>query len=87
MPFPDDNSYARYNNGMNRNDWRRNNVNLLIKKLHQTIQHRKPWVRFGISPFGIYRNIHNDANGSETKGLQNYDDLYADVLLWTQKDG
>ena len=85
MPFPDDNSYARYNNGMNRNDWRRNNVNLLIKELHQTIQHRKPWVRFGISPFGIYRNIHNDANGSETKGLQNYDDLYADVLLWTQK--
>ncbi len=36
----------------------------------------------GVSPFGIYRNKRTDPNGSETYGLQNYDDLYADVLLW-----
>lgn len=42
----------------------------------------KPWVKFGVSPFGIYRNKKNDPNGSDTRGLQNYDDLYADVLMW-----
>ena len=42
----------------------------------------KPWVKFGVSPFGIYRNKKSDPNGSETNGLQNYDDLYADVLMW-----
>lgn len=83
--FPDDNSYALYHKGMSRDDWRRDNVNTLIEELHQTIKNRKPWVRFGISPFGIYRNKRSDAGGSDTNGLQNYDDLYADVLLWTQK--
>ena len=45
----------------------------------------KPWVKFGISPFGIYRNQRNDPKGSATNGLQNYDDLYADILLWIDK--
>lgn len=63
-------------------DWRRDNVNVFIKQLGETIHQRKPWVKFGVSPFGIYRNKKNDANGSMTNGLQNYDDLYADVLLW-----
>jgi hypothetical protein len=47
----------------------------------------KPWVRFGVSPFGIYRNKKNtpDGSGSETNGLQNYDDLYADVKLWMKE--
>lgn len=64
-------------------DWRRNNVNLFVKQLGETIHRRKPWVKFGVSPFGIYRNQSSDPkNGSATHGLQNYDDLYADVLLW-----
>ena len=64
-------------------DWRRNNVNLFIRQLQETIKQAKPWVKFGVSPFGIYRNKKTDPkNGSETNGLQNYDDLYADVLLW-----
>ena len=82
--FPDDKSYAKYGKGMNRGDWRRQNVDLLIEGLHNTIQQEKPWVRLGISPFGIWRNKKSDPNGSETSGLQNYDDLYADVLLWTK---
>lgn len=81
--FPDDLSFARYGVGFsNRDDWRRDNVNVLIKQLHETIRRCKPWVKFGVSPFGIYRNRKNDPNGSQTNGLQNYDDLYADVLLW-----
>ena len=89
-PFPDDNSFSLYaaSQGFSpsqRNDWRRNNVNLLIQQLKYTIAGTKPWVRFGISPFGIYRNKRNDPNGSETNGLQNYDDLYADIKLWVEK--
>ena len=65
-------------------DWRRHNVDLLIRDLHKTIHRVKPWVKFGVSPFGIYRNKKNDPNGSLTNGLQNYDDLYADVLTWLE---
>ena len=57
-------------------------MNLFIKQLHETISATKPWVKFGVSPFGIYRNKKNSSIGSETNGLQNYDDLYADVLMW-----
>ncbi|MDR1610883.1 MAG: family 10 glycosylhydrolase, partial [Candidatus Symbiothrix sp.] len=90
--FEDENSFNRYayRQGFKSNqlgDWRRNNVNLLIEEIKQTIVLSKPWVRFGISPFGIYRNKKStpDGSGSNTNGLQNYDDLYADVLLWAQK--
>jgi len=82
--IPDEEQYRRFNNGINNiNDWRRDNVNQFVKQLSDTIHKVKPWVKFGVSPFGIYRNKKSDpANGSNTNGLQNYDDLYADVLLW-----
>lgn len=83
--FADDASYARYGNGMDRGDWRRHNVDLLIEDLHRRISAAKPWVRFGVSPFGIWRNKSSDPRGSNTNGLQNYDALYADVLLWEDK--
>ena len=84
--FPDDSGPARFGGGFsNKGDWRRSNVNVLIKKLHETIREIKPWVKFGVSPFGIYRNESSDPLGSKTKGLQNYDDLYADVLLWARE--
>lgn len=82
--IPDDKSYAKFGNGMNRGDWRRHNVDLLIEQMHKTIKEHKPWVRFGISPFGIWRNKKSDPRGSNSSGLQNYDGLYADVLLWTK---
>ena len=65
-------------------DWRRDNVNRLIYAISKYIKMWKPWVRFGISPFGIYRNKSSWAEGSNTNGLENYDDLYADILLWTK---
>lgn len=80
----DDASYAKFGNGMNRQDWRRKNVDMLIEQLHETIKSNKPWVRFGVSPFGIWRNKNSDPRGSNSNGLQNYDDLYADVLLWAK---
>lgn len=58
-------------------------MNLFVKQLYVTIHQCKPWVKFGVSPFGIYRNRKSDPQiGSLTNGLQNYDDLYADVLKW-----
>jgi uncharacterized lipoprotein YddW (UPF0748 family) len=85
--FPDAMSYAKYGNPFSsKDDWRRNNVNMLIENLGKKIKQVKPFVKFGISPFGVWRNSSKDAEGSNTNGGQtNYDDLYADVLLWQKK--
>lgn len=80
----DDSSYKKFGNGLERKEWRRHNVDLLIEQLYSTIKSTKSWVRFGVSPFGIWRNKSSDPRGSESNGLQNYDDLYADVLLWAK---
>ena len=84
LSIPDDRQYQQSPNGFkDKGDWRRDNVNVFIRQLSETIHKRKPWVKFGVSPFGIYRNKKNAPEiGSHTNGLQNYDDLYADVLLW-----
>ncbi|MDO4930837.1 MAG: family 10 glycosylhydrolase [Bacteroidales bacterium] len=88
LAIPDDDTYARFGNGIaDRADWRRHNVNRFISMLHDSIHAAKPWVKFGVSPFGIYHNAKAGSNipGSDTGGLQNYDDLYADVLYWINK--
>ena len=83
VDIPDEAQFRAAPNGFrNRDDWRRYNVNLYIQQMYETIHQAKPWVKFGVSPFGIYRNQNSDPNGSKTNGLQNYDQLYADVLLW-----
>ena len=79
--FNDNAQYPR-NGYSSKGEWRRENVNHLIYQLHRTVRQLKPWVKFGVSPFGIYRNIGSDPDGSKTKGLQCYDDLNADVLFW-----
>ena len=67
-------------------DWRRHNVDTIISLLGSAIKAEKPWVKFGISPFGVWRNRSEDAHGSETSaGTSNYDGLYADVLHWQRK--
>lgn len=86
VEFDDEQDFCNDPRGFdNKGDWRRDNVNLLVEQLHHTIRSIKPWVKFGISPFGIYRNQKSDPKGSATNGLQNYDDLYADILLWIDK--
>lgn len=81
--FPDQKSFSRYSNGMSLEDWRRSNVDSIIVHLGQTIRAVKPTCRFGISPFGVWRNQERDPAGSATRaGQTNYDDLYADILLW-----
>lgn len=85
IAIPDDAAYATYGQGRDRGDWRRKNVNTFIRELCETVHSVKPWVKFGVSPFGIYRNQRSWPQGSATNGLQNYDDLYADVLLWVNE--
>ncbi len=88
LQIPDQATYETHRNGIaNINDWRRYNVNMFIQTLHDSIRAVKPWVKFGVSPFGIYHNAQQGSNlpGSNTRGLQNYDDLYADVLYWINK--
>jgi uncharacterized lipoprotein YddW (UPF0748 family) len=67
-------------------DWRRENVNRTIFEIKESIKSIKPQVKFGISPFGVWRNKSDDPNGSETRaGITNYDHLYADILIWLEK--
>jgi len=67
-------------------DWRRNNVNVLIHDLHDSIRTAKRWVKFGISPFGVWMNKSADPLGSDTRaGQPSYSNLYADSRLWLEK--
>ncbi|HEY1114071.1 MAG TPA: family 10 glycosylhydrolase [Chitinophagaceae bacterium] len=84
--FNDDATYAADPRGItDRGDWRRDNVNLLIRRLNETIGSLKPWVKFGVSPSGIYRNSTNPDLGTPTSGLQHYITLYADSRKWLQE--
>lgn len=85
-PYNDDASYAADPRGFtNRGDWRRDNVNLLIKRIYDSVKSIKPWVQFGVSPSGIYRNSTNPDIGSNTSGLQHYVTLFADTRKWLQQ--
>ncbi|WP_242892811.1 glycoside hydrolase family 10 protein [Actinomadura litoris] len=83
--FPDTATYKAFGGGMKRGDWRRQNVNTLVRTLSQRIHQTKPWVRFGISPFGVWRNKTTDPAGSATSALQSYDDIYADTRTWIRE--
>lgn len=82
--FPDDATYRLHGNGLRREDWRRSNTDSIIAALYAVIKKENKQCQFGISPFGVWRNTDRDPiNGSKTNGaLSNYDDLYADILLW-----
>lgn len=84
--FPDEKDYHRFGNGLSKDEWRRSNCDSIIYQLYQTITAVNGRVKFGISPFGVWRNASKDPIGSNTKaGQTNYDDLYADILLWLKK--
>ena len=84
VEFPDD-KWFEMSGCADRGDWRRENINHLIYQLHRTVREVKPWAKFGVSPFGIYRNEGNWEYGSKTNGLQCYDELNADVLFWIEQ--
>jgi uncharacterized lipoprotein YddW (UPF0748 family) len=84
IPFPDDRSWKRYQRGggtMTRADWRRSNVDSLVRALNDGVHRTKPWVRFGISPFGIWQ----PGNPPGVQGLNAYSVLYADARKWLRE--
>ena len=85
--FPDETSYQQYGTGMKKDDWRRSNTDSIIAKLSRAIKKENSKCQFGISPFGVWRTQEKDpVEGSKTNGASsNYDDLYADILLWLKK--
>jgi uncharacterized lipoprotein YddW (UPF0748 family) len=85
--FADDNTFAADGRGItNKNDWRRDNVDLLIKTVSDSIKSVKKYVKFGISPFGIWKNQSSDAQGSATSGLQSFSDIYGDSRKWIREN-
>lgn len=81
IPFPDERTYARYRREggtLGKDDWRRENVNLLVKELYESVHAVKPWVRFGVSPFGIWRPGYP----ASVRGFDQYTKLYADARKW-----
>jgi uncharacterized lipoprotein YddW (UPF0748 family) len=85
VDFPDDAAWQRYRKSggsLSRADWRRSNVDKLVRDLYATVRSVKPWVRFGISPFGIGRP---DLRPPGVEGFSQYDQLYADVELWLEQ--
>lgn len=81
IPFPDDDTWAAYQKAggkLGRDDWRRDAVNTFVKELYQQTHAAKPWVKVGISPFGIWRPGHPPG----IAGFDQYAKLYADAKLW-----
>lgn len=83
LDFPDEASWQRYgrNSGLSRDDWRRQNVNVFIERVYSSVKSAKPWVKFGVSPFGIWRPGHPP----QIKGFDAYANLYADARKWLEQ--
>ena len=83
VDFPDSESWAlaqERTRALNKDDWRRDNINRFVERLYHTVKEEKPWVKVGISPFGIWR----PGNPQPIRGLDAYASLYADSRLWLQ---
>jgi len=85
--FGDDATFAQYGAGFaSKADWRRNNIDLFIQEMNERIHTAKPWVKFGVSPFGIWRNVAADPLGSDTNGTQSYDANFANSRKWVKEN-
>lgn len=80
LDFPDDPSWKKFGvkTGLGRHDWRRDNVNVFIERVNRSVKQAKPWVKFGVSPFGIWR----PGNPPQIQGLDAHSKLYADARKW-----
>ncbi len=85
--FDDDDTYKKYGGNLSKEDWRRENVNALIKETYETVKSINKDLQFGVSVFGIWANSDNETayvKGSNTSGLEGYSDLYCDALSWAK---
>ncbi|RYD76124.1 MAG: hypothetical protein EOP84_17310, partial [Verrucomicrobiaceae bacterium] len=82
VPFPDDPAWRRYQESggkLSREDWRRDNINTFVRELYSAIKAEKRWVKFGISPFGIWRPRVPETIEAQ---LDSFTELYADSRRW-----
>lgn len=86
--FDDDLAYDTFGGGFeDRAAWRRDNTDRLVRETADHIKRIRPGTRFGISPFGVWRNAETDERGSDTRaGVQTYDDLHADTRRWAREN-
>ncbi|NJQ16451.1 glycoside hydrolase family 10 protein [Streptomyces bohaiensis] len=83
--FDDAEAFAEYGGDFDDlGEWRRNNVNLLVREMHERVKAVRADLAFGISPFGVWRNRGTDPAGSDTRSLQAYDELFADTRGWVR---
>ena len=81
IPFPDDDTWEKYQGEggkLKRDDWRRDAVNKFVERMYKEVKETKPWVKVGISPFGIWR----PGNPEGIVGFDQFAELYADARLW-----
>lgn len=84
--FQDDKTFKKYSKGIkNIHDWRRNNINTLIKMISDSINSVKPNIKYGVSPFGIWRNKNSHPSGSNTSGFESYNGIYCDPITWLKE--
>jgi len=82
--FHDNASFQKYANGSSKENWRRENVNALVKKCYEVVKSVREELTFGVSPFGIWKNSSTDPKGSDTGGLEAYSSVFCDALAWIQ---
>ncbi|MYS51749.1 family 10 glycosylhydrolase, partial [Streptomyces sp. SID6013] len=85
--FADDGAFSTFGAGFaTKADWRRDNIDRLVRETAARVKQIRPAARFGVSPFGVWRNAATDERGSDTRaGVQTYDDLYADTRKWVRE--
>lgn len=84
VQFNDGASYARYGAQMTRADWRRDNINRMIREVYDSVKSVSEDVSFGVAPFGIWKNDNGSNGGSATRGLQSYEAIYCDPIAWAE---
>ncbi len=85
VDFSDDHTFSMYGGEFaDIADWRRDNVNKLVRRVYEVVHGEEKQVRFGISPFGIWKNKASDPEGSDTRGLEAYHTYYADSRAWVK---
>ena len=85
IEFDDEETYLKFSNGEDLYTWRRNNVNSLISECYHALKNVDAECEFGVSPFGVWKNISSDINGSKTNGMEAYDTIFCDALAWIKE--
>jgi len=88
VDFPDDATYTQFGRGIDKADWRRGNVNDIIRGINRAVARQNAKqntnVRFGVSPFAIWMNASSSPHGSDTRGSESYKTMYADTRRWVK---